>query len=96
MTAALAVVFALSSSAATFYVDVTYAKNSLYDKTSKTMARLVEIAYNILVAGDRKQTLFNYTHNMALDRGVIKFHHNTALGFKYLFSGGKPLETTTT
>lgn len=49
-----------------------------------------EIAYNILVAGDRKQTLFNYTHNMALDRGVIKFHHNTALGFKHLFSGGSP------
>ncbi len=49
-----------------------------------------EIAYNILVAGDHMQSLFNYTHNYAFDSGTVKFHHNTALGFKYLFSGGSP------
>ena len=49
-----------------------------------------EIAYNILVAGDHMQSLFNYTHQNAFDSGTVKFHHNTALGFKYLFSGGAP------
>ena len=49
-----------------------------------------EIAYNILVAEDHRQSLFNYTHSYAFDSGAVKFHHNTALGFRYLFSGGKP------
>ena len=49
-----------------------------------------EIAYNILVAEDHKQSIFNYIRPEAFDSGTIKFHHNTALGFKYLFSGGNP------
>ncbi len=47
-----------------------------------------EIAYNVLVGGGYGQSLFNYTHNMAFDRSTIKVHHNTATGFRYLFSGG--------
>ena len=48
-----------------------------------------EIAYNVFVGRNRDFSLFNYGRNDGFNSGKISFHHNTVVGFNYIFSGGR-------
>ena len=51
-----------------------------------------EIAYNVFVGRNRDFSLFDYGRNDGFSfgsNGKIAFHHNTVIGFSYLFSGGR-------